>query len=301
MTTGTENYSKFCAAHFDWAKFSLRRLILSVCQVSLVSTPIGNLGDLSTRAKKSLIESDLIIAEDTRSTKSLLQLIEVDYSEKKFLTFHEHNQDNIDFLIHTIESFRNVIIVSDAGSPLLSDPGFPLVEKCREKGINVTSIPGPSAVVCALEVSGLAPVPFMFMGFLPRKKEARQNLFSKSIPGITYIGFESPNRVISLVEDLLEIEGDFDIVLARELTKKFEETYRFNRDSWPGIKDRIKAKGEFVVLFRLTSEKPIEDVGNKKLESLANAYLEKPTPKALARLLAPIKGLSVKECYELLK
>lgn len=275
--------------------------MLSNSRVSLVSTPIGNLKDISLRARESLVECELVIAEDTRSTKSLMQLLEIDYANKKFLTFHEHNQDNVEHLVSLIQTFEKVVIVSDAGSPVLSDPGFPLVEKCREVDIEVISVPGPSAVICALEVSGLPPVPFMFLGFLPRKKEARLSLFSKAAPGVTYVGFESPNRVIGLVDDLLECNGDFDIVLARELTKKFEETNRINRDNWASVKNQIKAKGEFVVLYRLKDKAQEMDIGLVKLEALADAYLSKPTPKALARLLAPIKGLSVKECYELLK
>ncbi len=266
----------------------------------LVTTPIGNLSDLTERARDLLGECQAIIAEDTRVTKELLGLIGIKYSEKKFYSFHEHNQSEAKKILDQVRGHETVCIVSDAGSPSLSDPAFPLISQALEDGFKVTSAPGASAITTALELSGLSPIPFKFLGFLPRKSSQREKLFKSCVPEVTYIAFESPQRVDDAVDDLVSSVLESDIVIARELTKKFEEILRFTSKEWPSIKENLTKKGEFVVLWRVFgSAKKSADM--EEVEKLADDYLKRPSPKSLSRLLAQIKGSSAQEIYDSLK
>jgi len=189
----------------------------------IVATPLGNLGDFSPRARQTLEEADVILAEDTRRAGHLLQLAGV--AGKRFLSLHEHNESSrIAEVLALLEQGQQVAVVSDAGTPLIADPGYRLVAACRQQGISVVPVPGPCAPITALMASGLPPYPFVFLGFLPRKGgDARTLLRPYAQIGATLVFFERKNRVLPTLELAFEVLGEREFCLARELTKKHEQ------------------------------------------------------------------------------
>ncbi len=191
----------------------------------LVGTPIGNLGDLTERARETLAAVDLVAAEDSRRTGRLLTRLEVG---AKTVSFFEGNEERrLPELLDALRAGRDVALVCDAGMPGLSDPGYRLVRDCVEAGIDVRVVPGPSASVSALVVSGLPTDRFVFEGFLPRRAGDRRARL-RTVAGLphTLVLFESPRRVASLLEEIVEELGDRRVAVARELTKRFEEVLR---------------------------------------------------------------------------
>ena len=213
----------------------------------IVSTPIGNLKDITLRAIETLKSVDLIAAEDTRHTKILLDAYQI---QKPLTSFFEHNQiKKADHLIGFLKTGKNVALVTDAGTPGISDPGFLMVHKAMENNIPITVIPGVSACISALTASGLPSHRFIFEGFLPPKSGARRNKLTalKGQEG-TIIFYESPHRLLKTLKDMQEIWDDPVIVVARELTKKFEEI-RTDKASLLIEHFSLHApKGEFVLL-----------------------------------------------------
>lgn len=191
-------------------------------QLTLVATPIGNLGDLTFRAAGVLRGCDAVIAEDTRRASQLLNHLGV---KKSLISFHEHNEERrLPELLARLRSGERLALVTDAGTPSVSDPGFRLVRECIEAGIEYTVLPGPSAVVTALVGSGLPPVPFFFGGFLPSSGSGRRAELRKAAAlGITGIYFESPHRLNDCLKDLETILPEARLCVARELTKIHEE------------------------------------------------------------------------------
>ena len=216
----------------------------------IVATPIGNLSDLSERAKTILASVDLIAAEDTRHTKKLLQHLAIN---RPLLALHEHNEDaKSELVADRLMSGEAVALVSDAGTPLISDPGFPLVRECHQRSIPVSPIPGPSALIAGLSASGLATDEFHFLGFVPRKSSARRELFAtRSQMTSTWVFYESSHRIVESLRDLAAIVGDFRrVVLARELTKLHETIISAPLSELIDrvISDENQQKGEFVVI-----------------------------------------------------
>ncbi|KPJ49242.1 MAG: 16S rRNA methyltransferase [candidate division Zixibacteria bacterium DG_27] len=191
----------------------------------MVSTPIGNLEDMTLRALRVLSQVDLIAAEDTRHTGVMLQQYEVN---NQLTSYHDHNKEKkAPRLISFLKSGKNVAMVSDAGTPGISDPAFYLVRAAVKEGIEVVPVPGPSAFLAALVVSGLPTDRFVFEGYLPQKQSKRlKKLESLKEEERTIIFYESRHRLKQVIEDILETFGDRQTVLARELTKKFEEVRR---------------------------------------------------------------------------
>lgn len=191
--------------------------------VWIVATPLGNLGDFSPRARQTLEDADVILAEDTRRAGHLLQLAGV--AGKRFLSLHEHNESSrIAEVLALLEQGLQVAVVSDAGTPLIADPGYRLVAACRQQGVRVVPVPGPCAPITALMASGLPPYPFVFLGFLPRKGgDARALLRPYAQIGATLVFFERKNRVLPTLELAFEVLGEREFCLARELTKKHEQ------------------------------------------------------------------------------
>jgi len=190
----------------------------------LIPTPIGNLGDMTERACQILREVDLIACEDTRNTQKLLGLFGIKTSAPLW-TYHEYNADKMrPVLIEKLLNGTSIGLVSDAGTPLISDPGYRLVKDCIENDITIIPLPGANAVLPALLLSGLASDRFLFNGFLPNKSSARKTELSelKNIPA-TLIFYESPHRVSDTLKDMLAVFGERDACVVRELTKKFEE------------------------------------------------------------------------------
>ncbi|MCL4397539.1 16S rRNA (cytidine(1402)-2'-O)-methyltransferase [Patescibacteria group bacterium] len=217
----------------------------------IVATPIGNLEDISLRAVRILKEADVILAEDTRHTGLLLKSLEIPH--KPFISFYEEVEtQKMDELLALIASEQKVVLVSDAGTPLISDPGYKLVREAIKRGIKVESIPGPSAVVTALTVSGLPPNRFMFMGYPPEKPSHQLNLYKmlahslETLP-VTVIFYVSPHKIRKTLELVKEVFGDQQIVLIRELTKVYEE--RISGTISEVLEKISNPQGEFVLLF----------------------------------------------------
>ena len=215
----------------------------------LVGTPIGNLGDLSDRARATLADVDLVAAEDTRRTGRLLDRIGV---SQPVVSFFEGNEDRrTRELVARLVAGEDVALVTDAGMPSVSDPGFRLVRASLEAGVPVTTVPGPSAVVAALVVSGLPTDRFTFEGFLPRRPgERRARLAELASERRTVVLFESPARVSALLRDALEELGDRRVAVARELTKLHEEVLRGTLSSVLDEVSARPAKGEIVVVLQ---------------------------------------------------
>jgi 16S rRNA (cytidine1402-2'-O)-methyltransferase len=213
----------------------------------LVGTPIGNVEDLSARAQRILGAVDLIAAEDTRHTRQLLQRFGLD---RPMISYHDHNKDGrTPEVIARLREGASVAIVSDAGSPGISDPAFTLVRAAAAAELPIVPIPGPSSALCALEVSGLPTDRFAFEGFLPRRAGRRR----ARIEGLradprTLIFFESPHRLIDAVNDLAEVLGDRSASISRELTKKFEETRRGTLRTLLAWLKEHPPRGEFVLV-----------------------------------------------------
>lgn len=192
----------------------------------LVATPIGNLGDMTERGKSVLDDADLVACEDTRRTGQLLQLLGLD--RRPLVSLHEHNEvRRIPEILRRLSDGESVALVSDAGTPLVSDPGFKLVRAAIEAGIPIEGVPGPSAPVLALALSGLPPLPFTFAGFAPAKRGQRHRFFERYASlDHTLVLFESPHRLVACLEDAAEILGERRAAVARELTKLHQEVVR---------------------------------------------------------------------------
>lgn len=220
----------------------------------LVPTPIGNLDDMTYRSVKVLNEVEVIFSEDTRVTLNLLQYFGI---KKKLIALHDHNEDSVrEKVFEYLENGCDVAIVTDRGTPIISDPGFKTVEYVSKKNYNVVSLPGATAFVPALVTSGLAPEPFMFYGFLnsndSKRKKELEELKDYSF---TIVFYEAPHRIKKTLKLFLAILGDRNISVARELTKKFETIYRGRISE---IYDMIPEKGEFVIVVEGSSKKEVD-------------------------------------------
>jgi len=223
----------------------------------LVATPIGNLHDISFRALDILFKANIILAEDTRKTNRLLNFYSTRINKSlsgQLVSFYEENEDEkIPLIINWLKEGKDVALVSNAGTPLISDPGYKLVRRCIKEEIKVVSIPGPCALINALVISGFPVERFLFLGFLPKKKGKRKTLFEtlKKIPKTTIVGLESPFRIKKTLFDLREVFGNMEIVIARELTKKYEEVKREKINELLLGWENKKIRGELVILFRV--------------------------------------------------
>lgn len=222
----------------------------------IVATPIGNLKDITLRAIDILQNVDVIMCEDTRKTGMLLKSLQAT-KKPQLLSYYEQNEwKRIPEVINLLKNGCNVALVSDAGTPTISDPGFKLVRECVSLGLKVESIPGPSAVISALVSSGLPTDKFLFVGFLPHKEGHKKKLLKDilsvlSIIKSTVILYEAPHKLVQTLKDMLDAFGDIEIVVSRELTKVHEEIRREKITSAINHFEMISPKGEIVVLFNL--------------------------------------------------
>jgi len=214
----------------------------------LVGTPIGNLEDMTFRGVRTLQEVDLILAEDTRKTGILLQRYEI---SKPLVSCHEFNErSRVERVIHEIESGKALALVSDAGMPLISDPGSRIVQAVKEAGLFITSIPGPTAVTTGLALSGWGQDGFIFAGFPPNKSAGRRRLLEGFLEEPrTIVLYESTHRIQKLLLDIQEILGDRQVFIGRELTKKFETLKRGRAAELHEFLETHSSKGEFVVVL----------------------------------------------------
>ena len=215
----------------------------------IIATPIGNLGDMSPRAIESLKACDLILAEDTRQTKKLLSHFGLAGHVE---SFHEHNEDKkANSVLDRLQGGLVVGLVSDAGTPTLSDPGFKLVRRARELGIRIEPIPGPFAAALAVAASGLPPTPFAFYGFAPRKAGERRHFYEELAErSMTAVVYESPNRLVASLRDALAAMGEIEITIGRELTKLHEELLSGTISSVVAdLESRESIRGEVTIVF----------------------------------------------------
>tara|TARA_A100000164_G_scaffold377256_1_gene416034 strand:+ start:339 stop:1028 length:690 start_codon:yes stop_codon:yes gene_type:complete len=220
--------------------------MINEIKLYIVPTPIGNLDDISIRAIDTLKNSDLILAEDTRHAKKLLSHYNISTKIKSYHLNNEHKK--VDEYIKLMLEDKIISLITDAGTPCISDPGFLIVRETIKKGIKITCLPGPTALIPALVLSGLSSDAFIFEGFLPRKKGRKTKLKEISQNTITTIIYESPYRIIKTLSDLLELtESNRQISISREISKIYEETYRGSvKDALNYFSDK-KIKGEFVI------------------------------------------------------
>jgi 16S rRNA (cytidine1402-2'-O)-methyltransferase len=215
-------------------------------QLFIVPTPIGNMGDITLRAIETLKNSDIILAEDTRHAKKLLSHYKISTKVKSYHLNNEHKK--VDEYVEMMLQGKIISLITDAGTPCISDPGFLLVREAIKKGIQITCLPGPTALIPALVLSGLPSDAFIFEGFLPRKKGRKTKLKEISQNTITTIIYESPYRIQKTLSDLIEFVGsDREVSLSREISKIYEETFRGSvSDAIEHFSDK-KIKGEFVI------------------------------------------------------
>lgn len=269
----------------------------------IVPTPIGNLDDITLRALNILKEVSYIACEDTRQTTKLLQHYGI---QKPLISYHDHSDSKKeDQLIERLKDGHSIALVSDAGTPIISDPGYPLFKRARAEGIDVVSIPGANAAITALVGSGLPPHPFLFYGFLPKKKqEIIQVLEKLSESKQTVIFYESPFRIKQTIEVMGTVfKPELEIVVARELTKKFEE---YTRGSLKDVLEHLKSdeavlKGEFVLILGPVDEVQVAERFWEELsiEAHVDHYVEKgKSTKEAIKLVATDRGMGKREVYQ---
>lgn len=236
----------------------------------LCATPIGNLEDITLRVLRTLKEVDLIAAEDTRNSIKLLNYFEI---KTPMTSYHEYNKyDKAFYLIHEMKAGKNIALITDAGTPAISDPGEALVRMCYEQGIEVTSLPGASACITALTLSGKSTRRFCFEAFLPADKKERKIILDElKRETRTIILYEAPHHLVKTLQELLDILGDRDVTLCRELTKKYEEIYSATlREAVIHYEDQAP-KGEFVIVI---SGKTFEEIRDEEREFFQKLSLE---------------------------
>jgi len=228
----------------------------------IVATPIGNISDISLRAARTLLTAEIIACEDTRKTGILLKEIAKlfsGYTERakpKLLSYYDQTEvQKTPEIIQLLQLGKDVVLVSDAGTPTISDPGFKLVRECIAQGIEVKAIPGPSAAIAALSVSGLPTDRFLFVGYPPKKDGHRKEFWlevqkAKEEFKTTLILYEAPHRIVQTIQEMIEIFGkDQHVVFARELTKIYEQTLRGSLEEISNHFAKTEPKGEFVILL----------------------------------------------------
>ncbi len=259
----------------------------------LVATPIGNLEDMTFRAVKILNEVDIIYCEDTRVSGKLLHHFEI---KKPLRTYHDHNkQASSDGILNNLRGNMNVALISDAGYPLISDPGYYVIREVIKEGFNVVSIPGASAVLSGLVVSGLVPHPFLFYGFLDSKESKKvKELESLKEQKETLIFYESPHRINKTMKTIYETLGERNVVIARELTKRYEEILRGTTLSMQNIED---IKGEMVIILEGKQEVPYTPTKPiiEEVEDLINDGL---SSKEAIKQIAKLRNLPKNDVYQ---
>lgn len=267
----------------------------------VVATPIGNLDDLSPRATRILAGVDVVAAEDTRHSGRLLSHLGL---QKRLVALHDHNEKNrAASLLAELEAGHDVALISDAGTPLISDPGYLVVRDARAAGYEVSPIPGPCALVAALSAAGLPTDRFQFNGFLPAKRTARRSTLNDlAEEGATLVFYESPHRILDSVRDISEVLGqDREIVLGRELTKTFETFYSGTAGS---VLSQLEAdphgsRGEFVVMVRGASAAAANaEAATLDVDRVLRVLLSELPVKKVARLASELTGLSKNDLYQ---
>ncbi len=272
----------------------------SIGRLYVVATPIGNLEDITLRALRVLKEVDLIACEDTRHTAKLLSHFGI---SKPRESFHEHNEvARTPRFLEFLRNGKNVALVSDAGTPLISDPGYHLVAQCRKEGIEVTPIPGPAAAVAALAGSGLPTDSFFFVGFLPARKEARKRRLEEvaSVPA-TLVFYESPHRLLASLEDMISVLGRRQTCLVREITKVHEEWLRGDlREVLDVLQARDQIRGEITLVVDRGAPRAEAGECPQSIEEHVEAEMLRTgaTRNEALKSVARQRGISRRQAYQ---
>jgi len=258
----------------------------------IVATPIGNLEDISLRALRLLKQVKLIAAEDTRTARKLLNAYGIN---TPLTSYHEHNKRaKLGYILDCLKE-KDVALVSEAGMPGLSDPGYELIAAAIERGIPVVPVPGASAVVTALVVSGLPANQFLYLGFLPRRQDARRRLLrSVANEPRTMVAFEAPHRLLETLKNALEIFGDRKVAVCRELTKIYEEVFRGRLSQ--AIEHFNQPRGEFTLVIE-GKFKDEAEVSERVERELSRLYRQGAGAKEAVARLSEISGVSKKKLY----
>ena len=265
----------------------------------IVATPIGNLDDITFRAVETLKSVDLVLAENTRHSQKILNHFNI---KTPISAFHDYNErEKCNTVIDKLKQGDSIALISDAGTPLISDPGYILVSAAKKNSVNVVPIPGPSALITALSASGIPSDRFSFFGFLPSKQNARiKTLKTFASRPETIIVYESPKRIMATLTDMLFVFGEErEVCLAKELTKNFETILTTNI---PNLIDYISAdpghqKGEFVLLISSTANKGQLEL-DQQLDRLLLVLCSEMGSSKAAKLAAKITGIDKKYCYQ---
>jgi 16S rRNA (cytidine1402-2'-O)-methyltransferase len=268
-------------------------------RLAVISTPIGNLGDLSPRARDELAAAEWVAAEDTRRTGQLLTTLGL---SRPLVSLHEHNEsERIEELLAKLRAGASIALVSDAGTPLLSDPGFELVRRVAQEGMSVVAVPGPSAITAALSIAGLPTERFSFEGFLPaRLAERRARLAKLATETRTQVFFEAPHRIAESLEDMSEAFGaSRRAAVARELTKVFETVYRGTIAELAVLarSDANFTRGEITVVVEGARDAPADQGARLTLDEALRALLPELAPSKAAAVAAKLTGAKRNEAY----
>lgn len=259
----------------------------------LIPTPIGNMEDITLRAITILKQVEVIFSEDTRVTKNLLNYLNI---QKKLISSHKFNEDtNKDKLIEYLEKGVDVGLVTDRGTPVISDPGYVLAKHAIEKGYNVVGLPGPTALIPALITSGIEPMPFVFYGFLNSKQSKRiKELEELKKVNLTTIIYEAPHRIKDTLFDIKAVLGNRYIAISREISKKFEEIYRGSIDE---VASELEEKGEFVIV--ISKDKNEKNFENLSIIEHVNLYIKEGyDSKEAIKLVAKERNIPKSEVYD---
>ncbi|MFC1908088.1 16S rRNA (cytidine(1402)-2'-O)-methyltransferase [Chloroflexota bacterium] len=259
----------------------------------VVATPIGNLEDISLRALRTLREVELIAAEDTRKTKRLLTTYDI---KTRVTSYHEHNKrTKLDYILNHLKE-EDIALVSNAGMPSISDPGYELIVAATQKGIPVVPIPGPSVVITALVISGLPTERFIYIGFLPHKAHGRRHLLESIADEYgTIVALESPHRLLAALNDILFILGDRRVAVCRELTKIYEEVFRGTISQT--IEYFTEPRGEFTLVIEGKKDRDKPQLTDDIESQLHHMRLSGMAAKETIAKVAGETGLSKKELY----
>lgn len=271
----------------------------------LCATPIGNLGDMTPRVIETLREVDIIAAEDTRNSIKLLNHFEIKTS---MTSYHEYNKiEKADYLVEQMMQGKNIALITDAGTPAISDPGEVLVQKCQQAGITVTSLPGAAACITALTLSGLSTRRFCFEGFLPSdKKEKAVVLKDLKEESRTMILYEAPHHLVRTLTELYETVGNRRITLCRELTKKFETIMPTTLEDALAYYEKEAPRGEYVLVIEGKSHQEKQEEEQKQWQAMSieehMAYYEKGgmDQKSAMKQVAKDRGVTKRDIYQYL-
>ena len=265
----------------------------------IVATPIGNLGDLSPRAKETLANAEVIACEDTRITKKLFALLNISTTGKKFIVYQNYNEeDEAQNIINlAINDKKSIALVSDAGSPLISDPGYKLIRRAREQNVPVTVLPGCCALICALQLSGLPTNRFLFAGFIPNKDKARADTLNEvRDTKATIVFYETAQRIVKTLTAAAEIFGNREMAVAREISKVYEECVNGTAAELIEHFSPKEPKGEMVLMIAPADEK---DFSTLDIENLMRQKMAEMPLKSAVKEMVAVYGLNKNEMYEL--